>query len=54
MIRDATPEDWPGIWACFAPIVAAGETYTIDPGATSSDVRRLWVEPPPARVLGLT
>ena len=49
-IRPATDGDWPGIWACFAPIVAAGRTYTIDPAATAADARELWVEPPPARV----
>jgi L-amino acid N-acyltransferase YncA len=49
-VRPATDEDWPAIWACFAPIVAAGETYTIDPAATPAEVRELWVEPPPARV----
>jgi ribosomal protein S18 acetylase RimI-like enzyme len=48
-IRDATGDDWPAIWACFAPIVAAGETYTIDPAASAADVRDLWLEPPPAR-----
>jgi L-amino acid N-acyltransferase YncA len=48
-IRDASGEDWPAIWACFAPVVAAGQTYTIDPAATSEEVRHLWLEPPPAR-----
>lgn len=44
-IRAAVAADWPGIWAVFAPIVAAGETYTVPRDAGSADARELWLEP---------
>lgn len=42
-IREATADDWPAIWPFFREIVAAGETYTFDPGITSEEARRLWM-----------
>ena len=44
-IRDATPADWPAIWAVMAPILAAGETYTIDRDISSADAQALWMRP---------
>lgn len=44
-IREAGPADWPGIWAVFGPIVAAGETYTVPREASSEDARELWMDP---------
>jgi L-amino acid N-acyltransferase YncA len=48
--RDATPEDWPGIWPFWHRIVAAGETYAWDPATDERTARALWLQPPPARV----
>ena len=48
-IRDATAEDWPAIWAVLAPVLAAGETYTVDRDI-SADVARDWWMRPDARV----
>jgi hypothetical protein len=31
IVRDATAEDWPAIWAFMSQIVAAGDTFTYDP-----------------------
>ena len=45
IIREATAEDWPAIWAVFGPIVAAGETYTVPRDATSEQARGLWMDP---------
>lgn len=42
-IREATGDDWPEIWPFFREIVAAGETYTFDPGTTSEEARHLWM-----------
>jgi L-amino acid N-acyltransferase YncA len=52
-IRPATPDDWPQIWAFFAPIVADGETYAYPDDLTSDQARDLWTEPPPGQTVVL-
>lgn len=53
-IRDATAEDWPGIWAFMSRIVAAGDTFCWDPGTTSEQARAMWChEPPGATVVAV-
>ena len=37
IVRDATPEDWPAIWAFVAQIVRAGDTFTYDPAMSEQD-----------------
>ncbi len=49
LIRDATPEDWPAIWAIMRPIVAAGETFTWDRDVTEERARAMWLHEPPGR-----
>jgi GNAT superfamily N-acetyltransferase len=44
-IRDATEDDWPQIWSFLGPIMAAGETYTIDRDITSDAARAWWMRP---------
>ncbi|AGL14859.1 GNAT family N-acetyltransferase [Actinoplanes sp. N902-109] len=46
-IREATPQDWPTIYAFWTQIVEAGETYAYPPGASSDEARALWMEFPP-------
>ncbi|GAA0668878.1 hypothetical protein GCM10009535_55930 [Streptomyces thermocarboxydovorans] len=41
LIREATPDDWPRIWPFWHRIVAAGETYTWDPGTSEEAARAL-------------
>ncbi|QGN47955.1 GNAT family N-acetyltransferase [Micromonospora sp. WMMD558] len=50
-IRDAAPDDWPRIWAFLREIVAAGETYTWPRDVDEEQARRLWLAPPPGRVV---
>lgn len=50
-IREASGDDWPGIWSFLRPIVRAGETYTWDPDVTEADARAQWLVPPPWRVI---
>lgn len=45
LIREASPDDWPRIWPFWHRIVAAGETYTWDPGTSEEDARALWMSP---------
>ncbi|WP_149549164.1 GNAT family N-acetyltransferase [Streptomyces marokkonensis] len=45
LIREATPGDWPRVWPFWHRIVAAGETYTWDPGTSEKDARALWMNP---------
>jgi L-amino acid N-acyltransferase YncA len=46
LIRAATAADWPGIWRCLAPVIAAGETLTVDPAMPEDEVRRYWMTVP--------
>jgi L-amino acid N-acyltransferase YncA len=48
-IREATSADWPGIWAFLREILAAGETYTIDPDLPEEAARLWWLRQPPGR-----
>jgi L-amino acid N-acyltransferase YncA len=48
-IRDATGEDWPGIWAVMQPIIVAGETYTWDRDTSERDARAAWFPAAPGR-----
>ncbi|MGD9483181.1 GNAT family N-acetyltransferase [Streptomyces sp. TRM70308] len=49
LIREATEEDWPAIWAFMEGIVRAGETYTYDRDLTAEQARDSWLVPPPGR-----
>lgn len=49
LIRDATPDDWPGIWPILHRIVAAGETFTWDPAIPEEQARAKWLHQPPGR-----
>lgn len=49
-VEAAGPEHWPGIWAVMAPILRAGETYTVDRDISEADARAWWMRPD-ARVL---
>ncbi|MER7457373.1 GNAT family N-acetyltransferase [Micromonospora sp. NPDC126480] len=53
-IRPVRPDDWPAIWPFLREIVAAGETYTWPQGVDEEQARRLWLVPPPGRVLVAT
>jgi len=51
LIRDASTEDWPGIWSFLRRIVRAGETYTWDSDVSEADARAQWLVSPPWRVV---
>jgi L-amino acid N-acyltransferase YncA len=51
VIRDATAEDWPAMWAFMAPIVAAGETFSWDRDMPEDEARGIWFAPPPGATL---
>ncbi|WP_338894718.1 GNAT family N-acetyltransferase [Streptomyces sp. TG1A-60] len=44
-IREATAEDWPGIWPFWHRVVVGGETYTWDPDTSEEAARALWMAP---------
>lgn len=46
MIREATEQDFDGIWPIFQEIVAAGETYAYARDTSPDEARRLWLEMP--------
>ncbi|WP_264029180.1 GNAT family N-acetyltransferase [Cellulosimicrobium sp. SH8] len=50
-VRDATPDDWPGIWRALEPVFRAGETYTYPRDISEADARAAWTRAPGARVL---
>lgn len=49
LIRDANPEDWPGMWAFMGGILAAGDTFTVDRHITEEGCRAFWMKAPPGR-----
>ncbi len=46
VIRAAMVEDWPRMWPIWHSIVSTADTYTYDPGTTSDQARRMWIETP--------
>lgn len=48
LIRTATAEDWPAIWAFLRRIVAAGETYTYPRDLDEDRARDIWMPSPRA------
>ncbi len=50
-IRPYSDTDWLSIWPIFQEVVAAGETYTYDPGWSAEQARDVWVEAPPGRTV---
>ncbi|MFQ5764749.1 MAG: GNAT family N-acetyltransferase [Rhodospirillales bacterium] len=52
-IRAVEPADWPGIWAIFRPVVAAGDTFPYDPETSEDKARVLWLEKPLATYVAL-
>lgn len=51
LLRDATPQDWAGIWPFFHRIVAAAETFPYSPGMSSHDAREMWLSSAPDRTV---
>lgn len=51
IIREATSEDWPAIWAFLREIVAAGDTFTWDRDITDDRARAMWLKQPPGRTV---
>jgi ribosomal protein S18 acetylase RimI-like enzyme len=47
-IRQATPEDFDGIWPIFREIAAAGDTYAYARDTTRDEAFRLWMQAPRA------
>jgi len=45
-IREATREDFEGIWPIFNEIVAAGETYAYSRDTTRAQALKIWMEAP--------
>ncbi|MBX7266197.1 GNAT family N-acetyltransferase [Micromonospora sp. Llam7] len=50
-IRNATADDWPGIWPFLREIVSAGETYTWPRDVDKARAREMWLVPPPGRTV---
>lgn len=53
-IREATAEDWAGIWPFWHRIVAGGTTYAWAPDTDEPTARGLWMKAPPATVFVVT
>ncbi len=51
LIRDATPDDWPAVWAFLRGIVAAGETFTWDRDINERHARAMWFHETPGRTV---
>jgi GNAT superfamily N-acetyltransferase len=49
--RQASDDDWGGIWPVWRAAVSTGESYPWDPDTDETAARALWMLPPPAEVL---
>jgi len=47
-VREATPEDWPGIWHIFHDVVRRGDTYAFAPDTDEAEAKRVWMDAPRA------
>jgi L-amino acid N-acyltransferase YncA len=45
LIRPARPEDAASIWSIIAPVIRAGETYTLDPDMGEAEALAYWMGP---------
>ncbi|MCC9068869.1 GNAT family N-acetyltransferase [Arthrobacter cryoconiti] len=43
LIREATADDWSGIWAVVEPVVRAGESYTFPVNSSEAIMRQIWL-----------
>jgi GNAT superfamily N-acetyltransferase len=48
-VRDATPEDWPAMWSFMRQVIAAGDTFSVDPNESEAEARAAWLEDPSGR-----
>jgi hypothetical protein len=48
-ICDATPGDWPAIWAIVREVVVAADTFAYDPQMSEEEARALWMVTSPSR-----
>lgn len=48
-IREATAQDWPGIWAILEPVIRAGETFAWDRDTTEAEARGRWFKQAPGQ-----
>ena len=48
LIRPATEQDWPAMWAVLRAILDEGNVFVYDPDTDSEQGRRMWFEPPPS------
>jgi len=51
LIRPATDQDWPGIFAFYRTVMAEGRTYAFPPGQSLDEARPWWMEQPPGRTV---
>ena len=54
IIRRATLEDWPAIWAMLEPVFRAGETYAVARDITEDTARTIWMETPAETFVAVT
>lgn len=47
VVQRATVADWSDIWPVWHEVVAAGDTYCVDPDTSSDDGRALWLRDRP-------
>lgn len=51
LIRDATDDDWPAVWAFLQVVVATGETLCWERDEAEDVVRAGWMRIPPGRTV---
>ncbi len=51
IIREASDQDWAGIYPFFSAIVSSGDAYAYPEGLSLEQARDLWMEQPPGRTV---
>lgn len=46
LIREATANDWPALWAILEPVFRAGETYTYPQDICAAQAEQAWMQLP--------
>jgi L-amino acid N-acyltransferase YncA len=49
LIREATADDWPGIWPFYRAIAQAGETYALPRDISEAEGMAQWMQRPPGQ-----
>jgi GNAT superfamily N-acetyltransferase len=51
LVRPFAVEDWSTVWAIIHDVATRAETFAYEPVMSEDEARRVWITPPPGRVV---